>query len=259
DVPSESGLELASTPATPVSPFLSRPELSRPSSMSTASTAEGNSIAASSEAFNSPPFPGNAIPAPHLPLRKESLDRLQLSTFPALNGDHESDRQPSPTPSPRAGRHRQTSPPRLPKDRQASSSPPAPSRTENLETLPIVQTRARCLTSGSRDLPPLPLPPQLSPSTSIPELAALRRQLASSQYRPDRGPSARYTNSSSRRDAQTPWDEVRASYRSALTNGSYVQESEIRSSIRSAWTNGSAMTFASSSILDASETERSSV
>lgn len=57
-----------------------------------------------------------------------------------------------------------------------------------------------------------------------------------------------------------PWaDEVRASYRSALNNGSYVNEGEIRSSVRSALTNGSAMTFASSSVHDASETERSSV
>ena len=128
-----------------------------------------------------------------------------------------------------------------------------------MEIVPRVQTRARCFTSGSRDLPSLPLAPQLKPSTSIPELATVRRQLASSQYRPDRGPNARYTNSSLRRDAQTPWDEVRASYRSALTNGSYVQDGEVRSSVRSAWTNGSAMTFASSSILDASEAERSSV
>lgn len=70
----------------------------------------------------------------------------------------------------------------------------------------------------------------------------------------------RYTNSSMRSNHQTPWtDEVRASYRSAPNNGSYVNEGEIRSSVRSAFTNGSAMTFASSSVHDASETERSSV
>src|SRR5581483_1410446 len=100
-----------------------------------------------------------------------------------------------------------------------------------------LRTRTRGFTSGSQNGPPQ-LPPmrQLKPSTSIPELASFRRNFINSTYRPERGPAARYTNSSVRsKDVPIPWtqDETRASYRSAL-----MHDDPSRASFRSAFTNG---------------------
>jgi len=234
---------------------------------------EDSSDDSSPETFNSTPMLNNIIPAPYIPLRKDSLNRLQLIDSSSRTSPYQYDESPSPTPSPRLIGHRPSSPPRLPKDQQpttpppvpppkAERGPPVPSKSDASPggTPPRLPTRARGFTSTSRDLPPLPEVPQVKQQTSIPDLASIRRQLASSQYRPERGPNARYTNSSMRSTQQAALaDEVRASYRSALNNGPYVNEGEIRSSVRSALTYGSAMTFASSSVHDASDAERSSV
>lgn len=274
-----------STPTTPISPFVARSDgqtrHSRNESWSpqvkeapdTTPARDASVDDSTPESLNSPPALTKAIPAPYIPLRKDSLNRLQLRPTTSDEKDGQREGRSSPTPSPRLRSPRLSSPPRLPKDRQRSTpspvpspqteqGPPVPSKLSDSPavTSPKVPTRARGFTTSSRDLPPLPPIPQLKQQTSIPELASFRRQLASSQYRPDRGPSARYTNSSMRGNQQMPWaDEVRTSYRSALNNGSHPNEIEIRSSVRSALTNGSAMTLASSSIQDASETERSSV
>jgi hypothetical protein len=81
--------------------------------------------------------------------------------------------------------------------------------------------------------------------------------MTTSAYRPERGPNNRDTGNSFRSPPPIPWketEEVRASFRSALTNNG-----EVRSSFRSGYTNGSYVTYASSGFIDASETERSSV
>lgn len=101
---------------------------------------------------------------------------------------------------------------------------------------------------------------ELKQSTSIPDLGSFRatqRSMISSAYRPDRGPTSRDT-SGSFRSPPIPWreaDEVRTSFRSALSNNG-----EVRSSFRSGFTNASYVTYASSAQdLDVSGTERSSV
>jgi TBC1 domain family member 6 len=272
-----------STPATPISPPDSRygPVSTHSRDPSYGSiTGEDRSAASSPEgdvdvdsgsptALRASPIPTSSLPTPYLPLRKESLNRLQLHIDTDAQDGYFNDDQTSPTPFSRDSRI-SNSPPRLRKDRQPSlptSEPPGtpgtPITVKDDELFlppaaPALRSRMRGFTSTTSNGPPQL--PQLKPSASIPDLAALRKNFINSTYRPDRGPTARDTNSSLRsRDVPTPWnqDEVRASFRSAMTNGSHMND-EMRASVRSAFTNGSYLTYASSYV-DASETERSSV
>jgi hypothetical protein len=212
-------------------------------------------------------FPSSAVPPPHLPLKKRSADQLRLQSS-ARSEPESVVASTSPTRS--AGLHSDArgSSIRLEGDRQQGATSKEqeafPDVGEAYISPSTIWTRARGMTSTSQTTPTVPLR-ELKQSSSIPDLASFRatqRNMVSSTYRPERGPNNRDTSSSFRSPPPVPWkdtDEVRSSFRSALNNGSLLNNGEVRSSFRSAFTNGSYVTYASSGYIDASETERSSV
>ncbi|KAF2429175.1 RabGAP/TBC [Tothia fuscella] len=224
-----------------------------------------------------------SLPQPHLPLKKKSASHLRLNLMPKNRDDgaepsppRSSDRALAHSASPRLYPERQQSlqyPVRhqslhqsehQQSQRSGATTPreyePWPDVGEAIVSPSLIMTRARGLTTTSQTTP-TSVSRELKQTSSIPDLTAYRanqRTMATtSTYRPERGPSNRDTGASFRSPPSIPWkesEEVRASFRSALTNAG-----EVRSSFRSGFTNASNVTYASSNFMDASETERSSV
>lgn len=219
----------------------------RPHGSSVVSSPDVDALSTSPDSCDSGPFMRDSLPSPHLPLRKSSASNLRAKI---ANGHdyYSSRRSRSPTrsitdPDVYGG------PRRLHQGRQPELSPTESTYSGNFISkeedvyLPASKTwgRVRGMTSASQHSPGSN--GQLRNASSIPDFRHSARNQVSSTYRPDRGPSSRDVSMQLRSPPPLPWkekEEIRSSFRSAMTNGSYV-------------------TYASSGILDSSDTERNSV
>lgn len=218
-----------------------------PHGSSILSSPNGDNLSTSPDSLNSGPFTRDSIPSPHLPLRKSSASDLRAQI--ANGNDYYGSRQSrSPTRSVTDSNAYRGSP-RTHRGRQDALSPTDSTYSDsslprdNDAYLPASKLwgRTRGMTSASqKSSNGMQI---LRMHSSIPDFRHSARNQVSSTYRPDRGPSSRDVSMQFKSPPPVPWkekEEVRSSFRSAMTNGSYV-------------------TYASSGALDSSDTERNSV
>ncbi|KAE9962362.1 hypothetical protein BLS_000428 [Venturia inaequalis] len=216
-----------------------------PHGSSTLSSPHDDTLSSSPDSLNSGPFTRDSIPSPHLPLRKSSASDLRAQV--AKEHDYYSTRQSrSPTRSatdpdpyraiPRTHREDALSP--------TESTYSQNSLQRDIDAyLPASKPwgRTRGMTSASQHPPKLVQ--TLRMHSSIPDFRHSARNQVSSTYRPDRGPNSRDASIQVKSPPPIPWkdkEELRSSFRSAMTNGSYV-------------------TYASSGVLESGGTGRNSV
>lgn len=218
-----------------------------PHGSSILSSPNGDTLSSSPDSLNSGPFARDSIPSPHLPLRKSSASDLRAQI--AKDHDYYSARQSrSPTRSDTDLAAYRGSP-RTHRSREVALSPTESTYSEdslprdNDVYLPASKLwgRARGMTSASQTSPNGVQ--TLRTHSSIPDFRHSARNQVSSTYRPDRGPNSRDVSIQFKSLPPVPWkdrEELRSSFRSAMTNGSHV-------------------TYASSGMLESSDTERNSV
>lgn len=219
----------------------------RPHGSSILSSRNGDTLSTSPDSLNSGPFTRDSLPSPHLPLRKSSASDLRAQI--ANGHDYYGSRQSrSPTRSitdPDAYRGS----PHTHRGRQDALSPTESTYSDNSlprdndAYLPASKLwgRTRGMTSASQNSPNGVQ--TLRMHSSIPDFRHSARNQVSSTYRPDRGPNSRDVSMQLKSPPPLPWkekEEARSSFRSAMTNGSYV-------------------TYASSGVIDSSDMERNSV
>ncbi|TID25261.1 putative gtpase activating protein [Venturia nashicola] len=214
-----------------------------PNGSSILSSPNHDALSTSPDSLNSGPFTRDSIPSPHLPLRKRSASDLRTQI---VNGHDYYSSRPSRSPTrsvTHSGAYREVS--HTHRGRQGALSPTESTYSEtSLQReidayLPASKSwgRARGMTSAAQNSPNSVQP--LRTHSSIPDLRHSARNQVSSTYRPDRGPNSRVVSIQFKSPPPVSWkdkEDLRSSYRSAMTNGSYV-------------------TYASSGVLESSDTE----